>query len=852
MTESSPSMPAIASPSDGELLAAIAKGNDPEAIRCLVERHGDWVYAVSLRGARDPSLAADCAQATFLLLWRKASRLAGADERAVVSWLFRTARNHVSNARRLRQRRQTHERKAAMQRPEASGDPLLDSPERHAMLAALDGAIEKLSATDRSAVILRFFRRRRFVDIASALGTTEEAARKRVARAVVQLREHLALSGVAIAPAALTTALGEAVVAPAPGGLLTALPTANAQSLLAVSMKTAWWTTLATAASIVAAVAVIGAALVTLIQLQRATPPPIAGATAPGAAAPLERRNVTGYAGRIFLPDGSPLAGARVTAVGIGRSDLDAAMPTVESAMDGSFTLPAPAWATDDTFSVLIESDTAGLSAARLRRDYETIVRLRPTAEVHVPIIGADGQPAVGVRIVVAQIASNMSTPIAAHSHLPAVASERWSGVSDQNGIARIAGVPYGGLVQLKCMDTRFRLRSVYDMPFVQVNVPAQPAFRTNRVELAASATIKGRLVGRSGEPIADVLVEAEPSGAFARTAADGTYALAGLLPGKYTVGVRGLPGELRTTAAVESIEVDVTNEPGVVAPDMRIVDGVPVSGQVVGPGGKGVPATIGIYTPGDISRGALRLFETDPEGRFSFRAAGLTAYVYVYQTPTPTRFHTVEPQIIDFSMYIPDSIDFDLVPKPQQPVTLRGIVRDEHNRPVPFASIKAQLDARADADDHLTREVLGNTVLADAYGRFVFEGLPVPARLTAGGDVSGEPAATIEPTPARSGDAELALQIKTKAFYTVRVKTTPGQRISVQQDLPGGYGIGIFEGVANEAGEVVIPNLRRDASYRVTIPDPPKGSTRPNWEQVRPRDDEIEVTVHIGDRGRA
>ncbi len=241
MTDSAAPISNRHAPSDGALIAAVARGDDPDAVRRLVERHQDWVYAVALRGVRDPGLAADCAQATFLLLWRKAHRLADADDRAVASWLFRTTRNHVSNARRLRQRRQEHEREAAMQRPTGfAATPPTDAFDHDALLAALDRAIERLSNADRAVILLRFFKRQQFAEVALALRTTEGAARKHVSRAVLQLRQHLLSSGVAIAPATLTTALGGVVVVPAPTALLSPTPSATAKALVASTVKSAW------------------------------------------------------------------------------------------------------------------------------------------------------------------------------------------------------------------------------------------------------------------------------------------------------------------------------------------------------------------------------------------------------------------------------------------------------------------------------------------------------------------------------------------------------------------------------------------------------------------------------------
>ena len=55
----------------------------------------------------------------------------------------------------------------------------------------LDEALDKLSQTDRDAILLRFFEQRSLAEIGSVLGTNEDTARKRVSRALEKLRAVL-------------------------------------------------------------------------------------------------------------------------------------------------------------------------------------------------------------------------------------------------------------------------------------------------------------------------------------------------------------------------------------------------------------------------------------------------------------------------------------------------------------------------------------------------------------------------------------------------------------------------------------------------------------------------------------
>ena len=72
---------------------------------------------------------------------------------------------------------------------------------------------------DRKAILLRFYERRNLRSVGEALGSSEDAAQKRVSRALNQLHSMLTRRGIALSAAVLGTALaGEAVTA-APAGL---------------------------------------------------------------------------------------------------------------------------------------------------------------------------------------------------------------------------------------------------------------------------------------------------------------------------------------------------------------------------------------------------------------------------------------------------------------------------------------------------------------------------------------------------------------------------------------------------------------------------------------------------------
>ncbi len=83
----------------------------------------------------------------------------------------------------------------------------------------LDPALAELAEPDRDAVLLRFFERKTAREIGQRLGISEEAAQKRVHRAVDRLRSIFVSRGLAVPSASLTGVLTVHAVQAAPAAL---------------------------------------------------------------------------------------------------------------------------------------------------------------------------------------------------------------------------------------------------------------------------------------------------------------------------------------------------------------------------------------------------------------------------------------------------------------------------------------------------------------------------------------------------------------------------------------------------------------------------------------------------------
>jgi len=242
---------------DAQLLRDYVEHSHEAAFREIVVRHTDAVYSAALRQVRSPDLARDVAQSVFTDLARKAPSLArtlGA-QASLLGWIYRSTRFAALNQWREEHRRQTRER-LAMQHFDPASDP---APEWERIGPVLDEAMADLSDDDREALLLRFFQSHDYRAIGQSLGLSDDAAQKRVSRALEKLRMHLTSRGLTTSAAALSVALTAHVVQAAPAGLAAVL--SNAAIAGANLATTAAVTTAKTIAMTTLQKTIIGATL---------------------------------------------------------------------------------------------------------------------------------------------------------------------------------------------------------------------------------------------------------------------------------------------------------------------------------------------------------------------------------------------------------------------------------------------------------------------------------------------------------------------------------------------------------------------------------------------------------------
>jgi RNA polymerase sigma factor (sigma-70 family) len=198
-----------------ELLQAYARDHSEAAFQELVNRYVDLVYSTALRRVTgDTLLAEDVTQEVFTDLARKASSLPA--NVMLGGWLHRHTGFVASTTMRSEKRRRERERQAIEMN--ALNQP--SDADWEQLAPVLDDALDELEPTDRDALVLRFFERLELRKVGAALGVGDDAAQKRVSRALEKLRSVLVKRGSITLPVtALSLILGTHSVHAAPAGL---------------------------------------------------------------------------------------------------------------------------------------------------------------------------------------------------------------------------------------------------------------------------------------------------------------------------------------------------------------------------------------------------------------------------------------------------------------------------------------------------------------------------------------------------------------------------------------------------------------------------------------------------------
>lgn len=201
---------------DAELLRQFVEDRSEAAFTALVQRHLAMVRTTALRRVGgDAHAADDVTQQVFVALARKAPALR--DHATLTGWLHLSTHHATASWVRGEQRRK--HREAAADSMTSHDSPAAISADTARLRPLLDDALVTLKPEEREAIVLRFFSGRTFGEIGAALALTDEAARKRVDRALEKMQAVLVRRGVTSTGVALGVVLAAIGAEPVPAGL---------------------------------------------------------------------------------------------------------------------------------------------------------------------------------------------------------------------------------------------------------------------------------------------------------------------------------------------------------------------------------------------------------------------------------------------------------------------------------------------------------------------------------------------------------------------------------------------------------------------------------------------------------
>ncbi|MBR5523570.1 MAG: sigma-70 family RNA polymerase sigma factor [Akkermansia sp.] len=180
---------------DKELMLLLRRDKSEQAMRELIERHQQAVFAFAYRMLGNTADAEDITQRAFIRVWKAADTYE--PEAQFSTWLFTIVKHLVYNESRRRQRKHS----VSLNEYEGHAPALLQDKENaisphDALLQRelgeqVNKAIASLPEKARMAIQLRRFQDMSYEDIAQILDTSVSATKSLIFRARQQLKELL-------------------------------------------------------------------------------------------------------------------------------------------------------------------------------------------------------------------------------------------------------------------------------------------------------------------------------------------------------------------------------------------------------------------------------------------------------------------------------------------------------------------------------------------------------------------------------------------------------------------------------------------------------------------------------------
>jgi RNA polymerase sigma factor (sigma-70 family) len=637
-----------------ELLRRYVDARSEPAFEELVKQHIDLVYSSALRQVNgDVPAAQDVTQAVFSELARNAPRLT--QHNSLVGWLYTSTRFLAAKTRRAERCRRSYEQEAHEMNQLLQSDPDTTWQELRPML---DDAMHDLSATDREAVLMRYFERLPLAEIGARLGLNENAAHMRIDRALDRLRAALAKRGVTSTITALTAVLAGRAVSGAPAGL--AVQVSHAAFTAAATGGGFGWGLLKLAglmkgklllatsgAALVAGLVLVpqllikskeavsasevfGAARKQAVALNTPSVPVVAGAVGPVLAGkPTSSNELVLHI--VANDSGNPIAGATVEFI-VGKKDTTARRPQrflpTEMTADNLGVCEIPI-SRDTTDPLLVRTRIDGFvdttfawnRGERIPRQYT--MRLARSVPIGGQVVDEAGKPVAGAEVAVQSGGHSTSEDNPYPPHISTGAGEKT--VTDIRGRWRIDRFARTGISTLNIRVTHPNYVSERGITYMNnPDIEEQRLTGTYVYTLYRGVTVSGIIVDQDGQPVsgAKVVVGSGAQSQETTNQTDGSFVLTGCKAGTNQINAEA-PG-----FALATLGVDITNNQTPLRLELRrgnllrlrVVDtnGMPVPNAIVRLNSN--PAAVGIRR--NIIRPDRFEKRTGMDGRITWNSA--------------------------------------------------------------------------------------------------------------------------------------------------------------------------------------------------------------------------------------
>ncbi len=498
--------------SDQELLGRFVQNRDEVAFRALVQRHGQTVLSACRQVLTDPADAEDAFQAAFLVLLKKAKRLA-ANPAPLGGWLYAVAHRLAVRCRADRHRRSAREAEAA-RRAERTTEPA-DLSWREAT-DALHEELNALPDKYRLPLLLCGVQGLTRDEAAEQLDTSVGAVRGRLERGRALLERRLTKRGLLLSAGWLALVLGNSRAAGGPSAALIDLATgltAGKFPHAVAALATGVFPMIPALKPLAAIGAVVAMAVAFGLSVGLVSPQPAAHADEKPAvkAEKLGDRKPTKDAEstemvtvRVVDPDGKPVAGATVYQRGWTFLDTQPGKESTLGKTDTSGSISVE-WKPFTFFHATADGFCATASEF-LNGPAAITIRLAKPLPIKGRLVDLQGKAVPNAKVIVESVSAAAGDDLTAAYNAYRVNPENAGGAFETRLDGQATGAPKGtttdkdgrfaltGVGRLRAVHLRFEAEGIES---ARVTVMADPEFA---IRMKPPTDSEKKLTGMSGD----------------------------------------------------------------------------------------------------------------------------------------------------------------------------------------------------------------------------------------------------------------------------------------------------------------------------------------------------------------